>query len=313
MTPALARQNNGNWHTARRWQEFLAPVARVAVALEWQGERADALIALHARRSAESIERFHAAHPQRPLALVLTGTDLYRDIETDARAARMLDVASHLVVLNEDGPSRLNPEQRTRTRVIVQSAPRLVRTGKSTATTDFVAVGHLRDEKDPLTMIRATLRLPRTAKARFFHIGDALDAEIAAAGREASERDPRYTWLGGLPHGEARRRIAISDALVHASRMEGGANVIIEAVRSAVPVLASRISGNIGLLGADYAGYFAVSDDAALAELMLRFIADKRFRARLGAQCAARVERFAPAAERGAVRRLVGDMLNSDG
>ena len=76
---------------------------------------------------------------------------------------------------------------------------------------------------------------------------------------------PRYRWLGALSQAAARRAIARARALVHMSRMEGGANVVIEAVRSGVPVLASRIDGNVGLLGADYDGYFPVGDAAALA------------------------------------------------
>ena len=39
----------------------------------------------------------------------------------------------------------------------------------------------------------------------------------------------------------------------------------MEAVRSGTPVVASRIDGNIGMLGQDYAGYFEWGDAAALA------------------------------------------------
>jgi glycosyltransferase involved in cell wall biosynthesis len=93
------------------------------------------------------------------------------------------------------------------------------------------------------------------------------------------------------------------------SRMEGGANVVIEAVRSGVPVLASRIDGNVGLLGPDYDGYFAVGDADALAALVRRFRAEAAFVAHLRAQCAAREPLFRPAAERRAVRTLVADLL----
>jgi glycosyltransferase involved in cell wall biosynthesis len=56
--------------------------------------------------------------------------------------------------------------------------------------------------------------------------------------------------------------------MVISSRMEGGANVVCEAVRIGVPVLASRVSGNVGLLGARYAGYFPLEDTRALAALI---------------------------------------------
>jgi glycosyltransferase involved in cell wall biosynthesis len=91
--------------------------------------------------------------------------------------------------------------------------------------------------------------------------------------------------------------------------MEGGANVVVEAVRSGVPVLASRIDGNVGLLGDDYEGYFRVGDAAALAALMRRFCRDAAFASRLQAQCAAREPLFLPAVERRAVRALVAGLL----
>jgi glycosyltransferase involved in cell wall biosynthesis len=122
---------------------------------------------------------------------------------------------------------------------------------------------------------------------------------------------PHYRWLGGLPRDIARRWIARAHALVHMSRMEGGAQVVIEAVRSGVPVLASRIGGNLGLLGEDYAGCFPVGDDAALAALMQRFAADPDFAARLSAQCALREPGFRPEHERRLVRQLVQDLLAS--
>src|SRR5688572_19434747 len=78
VSPALAAANNGNWHTAARWHRFLSPMARVDITSAWEGQPVDVLIALHARRSGDAVARFRAAHPQRPLAVVLTGTDLYR-------------------------------------------------------------------------------------------------------------------------------------------------------------------------------------------------------------------------------------------
>ena len=93
--------------------------------------------------------------------------------------------------------------------------------------------------------------------------------------------------------------------------MEGGANVIIEAVTSGVPVLASDISGNRGMLGDDYEGYFAPGDAAALAALIDRSIADPAFYQRLRTQCDARAALFAPAAEQAAVRRLVDNLLDT--
>ena len=313
VTPALASANNGNGHTAARWQRFLAPVAATRVALAWDGEPVDVLIALHARRSADSIARFHDRHPRRPLVLVLTGTDLYRDLAEDAAARHSVECASALVVLQEAGLARLDAAARAKARVIVQSAPALLaehRAGDS----DFVAVGHLRDEKDPRTLMRAARLLaagPAAAEGvpTIAHLGGPLDEDLARSARETMADCPAYRWLGAVGHAETRRTIARARALVHPSRMEGGANVVIEAVRSRVPVIASRIDGNVGLLGAGYEGYFDVGDAPALTALMRRFLVDRSFAARLAAQCAEREPLFRPAAERAAVRRLVDAAL----
>jgi putative glycosyltransferase (TIGR04348 family) len=312
VTPALAGANNGNAHTAERWQHFLAPLARVHVALDWRGEPVDALIALHARRSADAVARFHAAHPQRPLAVVLTGTDLYRDLPGDASAQNSLRCASHLVVLQEEALRRLDGSALAKARCIVQSATHIVRKDKSQHTVDMVAVGHLRDEKDPLTLMRAACALPAGSPVRVMHIGHALDEGLGDAAHRATAECPHYRWLGGLPAGATRDCIARAHALVHTSRMEGGANVVIEAVRSRVPVLASRIDGNVGLLGAGYDGYFAVGDAAALTALMQRFAAEPAFAAHLAAQCALREALFTPEAEAASVKGLLHDMLAQD-
>ena len=67
-------------------------------------------------------------------------------------------------------------------------------------------VGHLRAEKDPLTLHARRRRLARSADIRFAHIGAALDAELGRARRaDATRHAPAYRWLGGLPHAHARR------------------------------------------------------------------------------------------------------------
>jgi putative glycosyltransferase (TIGR04348 family) len=302
VSPALADANNGNWHTASRWGRFLAGVADVQIVLAWDGTLVDALIALHARRSADSIARFRSANAHAPLALVMTGTDLYRDLGSDASARHSLECASHVVVLQDEGLNALPAAARGKARSIVQSASRVLRGDAATRHTGLVAVGHLRDEKDPLTLMAAARLLPADTPIRIHHIGRPLDAALADAAQRTMQQCPAYA---------ARRWIARSRALIHMSRMEGGANVVIEAVRSRVPVLASRVDGNVGLLGGDYGGYFPAGDAAALAALMQRFAADARFARHLAAQCRRREPRFVPAEEARAVRTLLADMLTA--
>lgn len=266
------------------------------------------LIALHARRSADSIDRFRLAHPKRPIVLVLTGTDVYRDIATDKSAQHSLAAATHLVCLQPRALDPLGDAARKKARVIVQSTQQVSRGLLPRDAVEFIAVGHLRVEKDPVTLMRATQRMPAAA-VRVVHIGAALDEVLASEARATMRACPHYQWIGPLPHDETRRRIAAANALVHMSRLEGGANVVIEAICSGVPVLASDIDGNVGLLGDDYAGYFPVGDSAALSALMLRFASDGHFAQRLTDQCAALLPQYAPEVEAAAVRRLVLDCL----
>ncbi|MEZ5659276.1 MAG: selenoneine biosynthesis selenosugar synthase SenB [Burkholderiaceae bacterium] len=307
VTPALAAANNGNWRTAARWQRFLRPMAHVSCALDYQGQACDLMIALHARRSADSIARFAASG--RPLILVLTGTDLYRDIDDDASAQRSLTLADRIVVLQACGPRRLPVALRERCLVIEQSAPALARLPARRRSFDMALVGHVRAEKDPMTAVRALSRLARHPGLRLRHVGRVDDPALGPAIRAAADHDPRIELLGQMTHGRTRRLIRGSRVLLLPSVMEGGANVLIEAVTSAVPVLASAIDGSIGLLGADYPGLFPVGDDAALAGLIERCLDEQGFLARLTDACQRRAPLFAPEREAHAVRDMVSGLL----
>jgi glycosyltransferase involved in cell wall biosynthesis len=92
--------------------------------------------------------------------------------------------------------------------------------------------------------------------------------------------------------------------------MEGGAHVVIEAVRSGTPVIASRIDGNLGLLGQAYDGCFAPGDAAGLATLLQQARGDADMLPHLQAQCAARAPLFAPEAEAATLHQLLAGLLN---
>ena len=312
VSPASARENNGNWQTASRWAHFLRTRHQVAIAPDCvHGDYApDLLIALHARRSAAAVAAFVKAHPDRPCVLVLTGTDLYRDIGISPEARASLDAATRLVLLQPDGLALLSPAHRAKASVIYQSAPSVqpASHGAHRRHFDICMIGHLRAEKDPSTFMRAST-LVTSPKARLLHIGGALESPLGKAASATEAINPRYHWLGNLPHSTTRQRLARSHAMALCSLMEGGANVIIEAVTSGVPVLATDISGNRGMLGADYAGYFPVGDAAALAQLIDRSIADPEFHALLRRQCDARAALFAPEAERASLLALVDNLF----
>jgi len=318
VSPALRAANNGNWQTARRWLQHLAGTVSARIVMEWPDARADrdaVMIALHARRSAGAIAAWSAAHPGRGLGLVLTGTDLYRDIQTDSAAQRSLALAQALVVLQERAPRALPVGVRSKAHVIFQSTPTRRALPKSTRRLRAVMVGHLREEKSPETLFAAARLLATQDDIYLDHIGEPLDPALGAAARATMAAVPNYRWLGGLPHEAVRRRIQRAHVLIHTSRMEGGAHVVMEAVASGTPVIASRIDGNIGMLGTGYAGYFRWGDAEALAALILRCHESRAdgddLLQTLAAQCRARAPLFEPQTERSAVRGLVDALFRT--
>lgn len=281
---------------------------KVIVQSEWRGERAEAMVALHARRSAASIESFRKSAAGQ-VAVVLTGTDLYRDLPGSAEAARSLELADRLVVLQDDALRVLSPAARDKATVIFQSATPVPRRQRPTDKLSCVAVGHLREEKDPRTLFRAWSRVPSDAKITMRHIGAPLDAALAAEARALAARDPRYRYSGALSHGLTRAAIARAHVLVHPSIAEGGANVIAEAVATGTAVIASRISGNVGMLGADYPGYFEAGDDAALALCLALALEKPAYLRGLQSACAKRRALLAPTREKRAIRDLVAALM----
>jgi hypothetical protein len=167
VTPALADANNGNWQTAWRWLRFLSAHYRVRIAESWQRGDELAMVALHARRSAPSVAAWRKAYPKRPLVVVLTGTDLYRDIDIDASARQSLEMADRLLVLNELGREPLPRRWRDKASVCLQSSPSRRTLPKTRRHLRALMVGHLREEKSPQTYFEAAPRsIPHSAARR---------------------------------------------------------------------------------------------------------------------------------------------------
>lgn len=289
ITPASADARNGNSITALRWRRILNQLGhRVTLKERYDGRPCDLMIALHALRSFESIRRFREEYPASPLIVTLTGTDLYRDIHDSPQAQTSLDVATRLIVLQSMGLAALPKRLHSKTRVIYQSAPPVDGRSPRPANGSFrvCVIGHLRPEKDPLRTAMAARRLPASSRVRVLHVGRPLSAEMRKRVREEISRNPRYRWLGELPHWKTRRLLAGSHLLALTSRMEGSSNVLSEALASSVPVVASKIPGLIGTLGKSYPGYFSVGDTPKLARLLQRAESDPQFYRRLQSHCA---------------------------
>jgi len=309
VTPALADANNGNWQTAQRWARMLSAAYRVRLAATWERGEEALMIALHARRSATSVANWTTRRPDTPTVVVLTGTDLYRDIDSDASAQASLRSADRLVVLNELGAQALPAVLKAKARVVLQSCGARQTLAKTTRHLRALMVGHLREEKSPRTYFHAARRLQHRPDILLDHIGAALAPALGSQASALMAECPRYRWLGALSHSAVRKRIQSAHVLVHPSRMEGGANVVIEAVRSGTAVLASRIDGNVGLLGDGYGGYFPAGDDQALANLLQQLRDEPAMLSHLQAQCSARSELFDPARESASLHALVADLL----
>lgn len=310
ITPALAAANNGNWQTAQRWARMLATNYEVRLAQAWDGMHADAMLALHARRSAPSIAQW--ARTGRPLAVTLTGTDLYRDVPAgDAAALQSLALADRLIVLHEGAPDDVPAEHRAKCVVCFQSTAARRALPKTGRHLRALVVGHLRDEKDPRTAFAAMRRLAERGDIRLDHIGAPLDETLGREAQALMREQPHYRWLGALPHASTLRRIQRAHVLVHPSAMEGGAHVVMEAVRCGTPVLASRISGNVGMLGRGYRGYFEPSDAAGLAALLQRLRDDPAMLQGLRAQCDQRSPLFEPAREQATLHDVIALMLQN--
>jgi putative glycosyltransferase (TIGR04348 family) len=314
VTPARRGSRRGNRLTAIRWACLLRTLGhRVVLEEAYQGGPCDVLVALHARRSFESVARFRRERPRAPLILALTGTDLYGDIHTDANAKASLELASRLVVLQPLGIEALPERLRGKARTIYQSAqpPR----GEIRVAEDAFEVcvmGHLRPVKDPFRTALAARLLPASSRIRVVHLGGALEEEMAAQARAEAASNPRYRWLGNVPRARALQILAGSRLLVLTSRLEGGANVVMEALAASVPVLSSRIAGSIGILGPEYPGYFPVGETAALAALLARAETDQAFYGSLTAWCEGLTPLADPARERAAWERLLEEVRGPD-
>ena len=318
VSPALAAANNGNWQTAKRWQAMLSGHYRVEIMQSWNDEPFDAMLALHARRSAATIARWAAAHPDQPLVLALTGTDLYRDIAVDAQAQQSLQLAQRLIVLQELGPRSLPPELRSKCSVVFQSTPRRPLVQKSSQEMRAVMVGHLRTEKSPQTYFAAARALAHRPDIVLEHIGAPLDAALGEEARQLAADVPNYRYLGELSHEQTLEHIANAHVLVHPSQMEGGAHVVMEAVMCGTPVLASRIDGNVGMLGFDYAGYFDCGNADQLTQALIACRDSQNPApnqglsklAQLARQCNLRSPLFEPETEKAGLLKLFDTLFN---
>ena len=283
----------------------------------------DLLVALHARKSHVSIINFQRQNPAAPTIVALTGTDLYCDIRKNDRARKSLEVATRIVVLQPKAMDELQPSLRDKTRVIYQSVEDRELRGsnglsakarvskpeaRSSRNFDVCVIGHLRAVKDPFRTAIAARLLPAASRIRVLQVGGAMTDAMAARARKEERSNKRYEWLGEQSRAQVRRILKNSLACVISSRMEGGANVLSEAIVASVPILASRVDGNVGLLGADYPGYFELGNTKELAQLLMRLETSAEYLATIRNRVKSLERLFSPVREQQAWSDLIGEL-----
>lgn len=308
ITPAKKHSKTGNMSTALRWAGILRDQGhRVDISDTYNGQVYDLMVAIHAWRSAASISKFKAKFPDNPLIVGLGGTDVNTFLKTDPEPTLgSMEIANVLICLNSTIKQSLPEHLHEKLHVVHQSAKPLPRARSPRKRTFGVCViGHLRKEKDPFRTAIASKLVPATSKLSVRHLGKAHSPEWAAVAEREMAENPRYKWVGEVSGGQVRQEYAKTHLMVISSNQEGGANVVSEAIVAGVPIVASKIDGNIGLLGLDYPGYFPVGDERALADLLYRAETDSVFLNDLQSHCDKLKNLFTPAAEAEAWRDIL--------
>lgn len=309
--PHEPQVQTGNRTTSHRWVAILAELGHdVRLIDERSRDSADLLIALHAVKSRERIEAFAARAPSNPIVIALSGTDIYGSLRDDEDAMRSLHRARRIVALQPLAKKELPPPLRDRVRVIYQSVqlPDMKPATAKSDTFDVCVIGNLREVKDPFLAARAAALLPSTSRVRITHIGAALSPSFEKRAIEHARTSARYEWVGPKPWQDAMRVLGRARLMVISSKSEGGANVVGEACTLGTPILATRIPGNVGLLGEDYPGLFEAGSASELAALFERAESDASFYDRLELAARARRELFTPQRERAAWRTLLDEL-----
>src|SRR5690554_2304167 len=303
ITPAAPGSKAGNRATAERWQALLEQSGhQVSVITEYKGEACNLFLALHAWRSHDAIRLFRESWPGKPLVVALTGTDIYRhQYKYPEQTLYSMQVADALIGLHAQVGDDIPERFRDKLVTLFQSAdkPPEAPGAAASATSDFnvCVIGHLRSEKDSLRAAKAARLMPTASRIRVMCAGKAHDAHWEGLATREADENPRFHWLGELEKADVLQLMATSQLLVISSVMEGGANVVSEACRAGLPVVASDISGNIGLLGKDYGGYYPVGDTSALATVLTRAETDSAFLVQLREQVSQLAGKFTPEKE----------------
>lgn len=303
---------NGNVVTSERWRAIFESLGhRVEIFSADDTQQCDLLVVFNAYTNRQAIRDAWKSGIASRIVICLTGTDLYRDLQVDPAAQDVLYLADRLVVLQPMGIPALPEALHGKTMVVFQSAVASnTVVSRHEDSFDVCGIAHLRAVKDPLRTARAARLLPAGSRLRVMHVGKALSAEYEAeAIREVAE-NPRFRWLGEQSGARTAEILLGSRLLVVTSLLEGGANVVSEAIVSGIPVIGTDIPCLRGLLGDDYPGLFPVGDTGRLAELLYRAEVDSRFYDELQTRCRREAYKFDPIREKDSLKILLERMFS---
>ena len=306
VTPAAPGTLHGNRITALRWHHFLSRLNyHSTVTEQWSGKSCDVLIALHGLRSYDSIQRFKKAYPNHPVVLIMTGTDIYRDLKNSNKVIKSMEMADAIIILQPDAMQTLPKKFHPKVRVIYQSVKGI--TKKTPPKRHFLAsiIGHLRAEKDPFCAAQSLPLLPSSSKIQLVQLGKAMSPEFKKQAISIQKNVDRYRWLGQLSHSQTLQWLSRSHIMIISSIMEGGAHVVSEAIAIGIPVIASDIPGNRGLLGDDYPAYYPVGNQAALSKLLYKTESNPAFYQKLCSAVAKRQRITKPELEQKSIQKLI--------
>ncbi len=312
----------GNCITAERLVSFFLD-SGVDASVLYLGDRVgagDVLVALHARKSRHFIDDFLLLNAGGRVVVYLTGTDLYSDIRGGCEVClSSLELADVIVI--SQGASMASVPDAFKSKVVVVhksidlpegfvSDLELVDDGDEALEVGLISVvGHLRAVKQPFLAVEALSVLNEECEVELVLLGNVVDAEMLEIGEEWCRRESRFRWFRGVEHVDALRWVRRSLVTVNSSLAEGGANSVGESIVLGVPVLATRVEGNVGMLGEDYEGYFGVGDVGELAALMKRVLVDAVFLSRLREQVGVRAGLLRPEREKLGWMQLLENIL----
>lgn len=293
------QSQKGNAISAKRIADLLAKAGHTTQALCSETlPSCDALIALHATKTLHLSRSFRQHNPTGKLIIYLTGTDLYRELPAgNPDFFEALELADSLVVSQPSSLDSVPRAYRSKTHVVPASVQLPEISPHAPLPQPSIAlIGHLRTVKNPFLLNHALSLLP-DLDIHAYSIGEAREASMERSAHHWEKREPRYSWLGNMSHGETLGWVQKVTLTINSSHLEGGSNAVAESIVLGTPVLASRIEGNIGMLGDDYAGYFQPNSATDLAKVLQRCCDDPTFLQQLRDQVSARQEMFSTSSE----------------